>query len=252
MEDISELLEKWPFDPSRVQARLLERPGSPPLIQLRVDMGVLQMFQDGRPDGSHPGGYSSILHQYKALMQRLKKRGASPELFVIPPEDFPEIDRELLQYHHRTLAFFALGDHARAARDANHGLELLLFAVSHSKDATYAARHERSIPLLIFERARARALASLDGHKPELAVRHIEEGIRLLQGHVKNSKVEMGSETSRELAFLKRWARKLRLAHGLAPSLEEQLQEAVRRENYEEAARIRDEIKRRKSLPGQV
>jgi len=247
MDDISGILERWPFDPSRIQARRLEGsgPGARPIVQLRVDMGVLQMYRDGRPDGTRPGGHQSLLHQYRALAERAARRGVPPEALRIPPEDFPELDRELLQYHHRSLAFFALGDHARAARDANHGLELLMLIKRCAKDGSYVARHERTIPLVIFERARARALTALDGHKPALAVRHMEEGMRLLREHIKGSRCEAGAEAPRQLAFLGRWARRVRIAHGLGPPLETQLDEAVRREDYEEAARLRDEIRRR-------
>ena len=247
MDDISDTLERWPFDTARVQARLLSREGATPVIQLRIDLGILQMERDGRPDGQRPGGFPSILHQYRALADRIEKRGCRRGAFAVPPEDYPELDRELLQYYHRRIALFSLGDYARAARDAQHGLRLIRLIVEHVRDAAFVSRHERMVPFLLLERARALALLALGHKKQELAVRCLEDGIRQMQEHGRSSSAEANTEAAKEISFLKRWARKIRRAHQLGPSLEHLLEDAVRREDYEEAARIRDEIRRKAS-----
>lgn len=243
MDDISELLSNWPFDSARVQARLIESVDGRPTIQLRIDLGLLQMYRDGRPDGIRPGGFVSILDQYNALADRIEKRGAKRTAFAIPHEDYPELD-ELLQYYHRRIALFSLGDYARAARDAEHSLRLIRMIQTHAKDKTFASRHEKMIPFLVLERARAMALLALGRKKPEAAVKHVENGMRLIQEHLRASSAEATSETVKELAFLRRWARRIRMAHHLKPSLDRQLEEAVQREDYEEAARLRDEMNR--------
>ena len=244
MDDIAQLLSDWPFDTARVQARIIDSADGKPMIQLRIDLGLLQMYRDGRPDGERPGGFISILDQYNALADRIEKRGAKRTAFAVPHEDYPELDRELLQYYHRRIALFSLGDYARAARDAEHSLRLIRMIQTHVKDTSYTARHERMIPFLLLERARAKALLALGRQKPDLAVRHVEGATHLIQEHLRTSKSEATTETARELSFLRRWARRIRKAHNLRPSLERLLEEAVKREDYEEAARLRDEIKR--------
>jgi hypothetical protein len=245
MEDISHLLRRWPFDPARVQARLTPGADGRPVLQLRVELGILQMERDGRPDGSRPGGHASLLEQYGALAERIVRRGGSGRDFEIPPEDFKEIDREILQYYHRRLALMSLGDYARAARDADHSLGLIDLLRRHSKDPKYVARHERSVPYVLTERARARALLAMKRHRPVDAVASIEEGITRIQEYFREAPSEADGGAAKALAFLRRWARKLRRAHGIEPPLDDQLAEAVRSENYEEAARLRDEIRRR-------
>lgn len=246
-EDISGILARWPFDTTRVQARMLKGKSGAPIIQLRVDMGLIQMRRDGSPDGRRRGGFSSILGRYRALAKRIAERGRPPEDLQIPAEDFAEIDRELLQYHHRRMALMSLGDYERAARDAEHSLALLRLVQRHCVDEGYVAAHERSVPLVILERTRAWALLALRRKHPRAAVVHIEKGIRLIGEHVQEASAEAGSGTVRELAFLRKWSRRLRRAHGLEPPLELQLENAVRREDYEEAARLRDEIRRRRA-----
>lgn len=241
IDDISGILGSWPFDSSRIQARMTTGADGRPVIQLRVDLGILQMERDGRPDGTRPGGFPSTLRRCRALIEEPAQAGEIAE------SDFPEIDRELLQFHHRRMALFSLGDYARAARDADHSLELLRLIQEHSKDEVYVAAHEKSLPFVLLERARARVLLALRKRRPRTAVFHVEEGVRLIQQHVRGAATEAGERTIREILFLRRWARKLRRAHGLEPPLERQLDVAVSREDYEEAARIRDRIRRKSS-----
>lgn len=244
-EDISHILERWPFDTGRVQARMLKGAGGVHIIQLRVDMGLIQMRRDGSPDGEERGGPSSILGRYRAILKRIARAPEAPGGLAISPEELPEIDRELLQYHHRRMALMSLGDYERAARDAEHSLGLLRLVQNHCSDEAFVAAHERSIPLVILERTRAWALLAIRRKQPRAAVVHMEKGISLIEEHARERRPEGG--TVKELGFLRRWVRKLRRAHGIEPPLERQLENAVRREDYEEAARLRDEIRRRRT-----
>ena len=64
-DDIDHILRKWTFDPSNVNVRLLEL-ANREVLQMRVDMGVLQLEIDGRPDGGRPDGattYFDLLRQ---------------------------------------------------------------------------------------------------------------------------------------------------------------------------------------------
>ena len=47
--DLSALLRDWPFDPERLNVRLLELEEDRIVVQVGVELGVLQMEQDGRP-----------------------------------------------------------------------------------------------------------------------------------------------------------------------------------------------------------
>ena len=53
-EDISDILERWPFDPGEFNVRLITDEQGNQRIQMRIDLGMLQMNMEGRPDGKRP------------------------------------------------------------------------------------------------------------------------------------------------------------------------------------------------------
>lgn len=64
--DLSEILAEWPYDPSKVNVRLITGRDGEPLIQIRLDLGILQLNYEGRPDGQTVNGYPSLLEYFEA------------------------------------------------------------------------------------------------------------------------------------------------------------------------------------------
>src|SRR4051812_10799411 len=52
--DISHILDKWEYHPGQVVVRKFIGRDGQEKIQLRVDLGLLQMNAEGRPDGKRP------------------------------------------------------------------------------------------------------------------------------------------------------------------------------------------------------
>ena len=52
--DISHLLDHWDYQPGQVVVRRLVGKDGQEKIQLRLDLGLLQMNAQGRPDGKKP------------------------------------------------------------------------------------------------------------------------------------------------------------------------------------------------------
>lgn len=75
--DLSEILAEWPYDPSKVNVRLVRGSQGESLIQIRLDLGMLQLAYEGRPDGQTINGYPSLLEYFEA-----RADGLEP-----PPED---------------------------------------------------------------------------------------------------------------------------------------------------------------------
>ena len=65
-KDISALLKEWPYQPGQVNARLILGTDNLERVQVRLDLGVLQMFAEGRPDGEQPFGFPSLLEYHEA------------------------------------------------------------------------------------------------------------------------------------------------------------------------------------------
>ena len=65
-QDIRPNLAGWDFEPERVQVRIISGDDRTEKIQMRIDLGLIQMEIDGRPDGDRPEGYESLLELYEA------------------------------------------------------------------------------------------------------------------------------------------------------------------------------------------
>jgi hypothetical protein len=54
--DIDTLLKHWQFRPGEVNARLVKARDGRQVLQMRIDMGIVQMETELRPDGMRPNG----------------------------------------------------------------------------------------------------------------------------------------------------------------------------------------------------
>ena len=82
------------------------------VLQMRVEMGVLQLEVEGRPDGQHPSGAATYFDYLKGLAAR------SDGDFELNPQQCLEADREFMQFYHRRVCWLALREFRRATQDA--------------------------------------------------------------------------------------------------------------------------------------
>src|SRR5215469_4066665 len=86
--DISHLLEQWDYQPGHVVVRRFKAKNGTEKLQLRVDLGLLQMNAEGRPDGKRPFGYLSLFEYYQArLYKHLAAHEGKDVGFVLKAED---------------------------------------------------------------------------------------------------------------------------------------------------------------------
>src|SRR5262249_2588464 len=74
--DFGGALQGWAFKPGVGQARLVQVRGGRQVIQVRVDLGILQLETTGRPDGARPHGqptYFDYLRQQARAAARAGK-----------------------------------------------------------------------------------------------------------------------------------------------------------------------------------
>ena len=117
--DISHLLEHWEYQPGQVVVRRFKAKDGIEKLQLRVDLGLLQMNAEGRPDGKRPYGYLSLFEYYQArLYKHLAAHEGSDDGFRLKAEDCGKLQLEALQYHHRYICLLQLEDYAGVIRDA--------------------------------------------------------------------------------------------------------------------------------------
>jgi hypothetical protein len=235
--DIDPLLQKWEFRPGEVNARLVKARDGREVLQMRVDMGLLQMETDLRPDGLRPHGAETY---YDYLVGEVIREGGS---FRLSKEQCAEADREFVQYYHRRLCWLSLREYGRAARDADHSLAFMDFVREHSPDEEWTLTHEQYRPFVLFHRIQAAALAALEEGGPEVAIAEINAGLARFRELFARYEAEEQYSSDELVRRLEEMREGVRQRYEVGATLHEQLAEAVRAENYELAAQIRDRIR---------
>lgn len=249
--DMDDALQGWPNDPEpgQVIAREVRARDGRTVIQMRVELGVLQMEVGGRPDGTRPHGFASYLDylRYRAAGRGLEPGGKAPS-WTMASEHCQAADREFVQFYHRRVAWLALQRYDRALFDADHTLALMDFVRRHGGDDSYIVSHERYRSLVLSHRARAAAAMALQKRRPEEAIDLVHDAIHRIRKHdetwgAEHEDVEThGDSLIEQLLLLEHEVRK---NFAVEKTLREQLDEAVATEDYERAARLRDQIRDR-------
>ena len=242
--DIDFILRQWPFKPGVVAARLVRAGDGREVLQMRIEMGLLQMEVAGRPDGEHPGGADTCLEWLQELTR------VEGEEFVLSEEQCMEIDREFLQYYHRRICCLALRQFARAVADSDYTLSLMDFVATHSPNEQWTLSHEQYRPFVLFHRIQATAMLELQDSGPEVAIESINQGLERMQEVFAKFGAEEQFHQDALVGQLAAIKESLRQEYRVGKTLAEQLSDAVAAEEFERAARLRDQIaKRRDGLP---
>jgi hypothetical protein len=238
-QDIDAILRDWPYQPGVISARVVRAGGRRKVLQMRIELGLLQMEFTGRPDGERPGGKDTYLEYIAGQL------GDDDLPQALTDDQCFEIDREFVQYYHRRICCLALREFERAVADADHTLELMDFVANHSPNEEWTASHERYRPFVHFHRTQAVALAVLEKSGPEPAIEEINKGLEAMRKIFAAAEAEEQFESDELVGQLRELKESLRKEYQVGPTLAEQLAEAVAAEEYERAARLRDEIARR-------
>ena len=59
-QDIDFILREWPYRPGVISARIVRAAGRRKVLQMRIELGMLQMEFSGRPDGERLGGHGDV------------------------------------------------------------------------------------------------------------------------------------------------------------------------------------------------
>lgn len=238
-QHIDRILKQWPYRPGEVDARLVEGADGREVVQLRVDLGLLQMEVNGRPDGTRPGGADTY---YDFLVAAAIAEG---DEFELNEEQCGEADREFVQFYQRRICWLALREYRRAVRDADHNLSFMDFCAKHSPSDEWTASHEQYRPFILFHRTQAAALAEIDDGQAEKAIEALNHGLDKMQQFYVDHDAAERFEDDDLAERLQQLREAVRNEFHIDRTLEERLTEAVAAEEYELAAQLRDEIAKR-------
>jgi hypothetical protein len=156
--------------------------------------------------------------------------------------------REGLQYYHRYLSAFHLQKYDLVSRDTERNLRLFAFVVQHASRQRDKIEFDQYRPYVRMMRARAIGLEALATGDFARALREIDEGISRIRVFLREYHQEDHETDCAELTFLVRWRREVEQERPTDPveRIQQQIELAVSLEDYEEAARLRDQIQQLK------
>jgi len=243
--DISKLLQEWAYEPGKINVRMIEGDDGEPKIQLRLDLGIMQMQVWGRPDGHRPRGYDSLLDYHEAQLDQHVEKQGSPSGFSLSEEECRELRDEAVQYYHRYVCMMLLEDYESVIRDTTRNLRVLDLCGKHASTESDRAILEQFRPYITMMRARALASQAIKDNEPKAALHAIDEGLEALKQHFSEAGQQDMFEQSNEVKALRgmRDALTPKLPVSERSELKRRLAQAIEQENYELAAILRDELR---------
>jgi hypothetical protein len=249
--DISQLLADWDYEPGKVVVRKFAGRDGRKKIQLRVDLGLLQMNDGGRPDGKRPFGHESLLEHYQAQLERHRAAHMGhDEGFTLKAEDCARLQQEAIQYHHRYICHFQLGEYEAVLRDTSRNVCAFDFVQQYAASHDLAWTLQQFRPQLLMMRIRAQGAAALEAKDHDGAICAVRNGIEELRSFYQSANRLDLLEHSGEIQSLQQWLEEIQSRKPMTEQerLENALSEAVAREDYEKAAQVRDAL-RKLNLP---
>lgn len=248
--DISPILDQWEYQPGQVVVRRFKARDGTEKLQLRVDLGLLQMNAEGRPDGKRPFGCTSLFEHHQArLYKYLAAHNGSAEGFALKPEDCAKLQLEALQYHHRYICLLQLEDYPGVIRDTERNLSVFAFVAKHAQTEELAWSLQQFQPQLLMVLTRAKGSLALQSEDYAMAIQYVEEGLEKIRAFYEETSRGEAGEQCAEVQSLENWLEEIRAKRPLSSreKLEQALNDAVKNENYEKAAKVRDALRNLKT-----
>jgi hypothetical protein len=245
--DLSHLLDKWDYQPGQVIVRRFKGKDGAEKLQLRVDLGILQMNVEGRPDGKRPLGQESLYEHFLGQLTKHKESHGGVETgFTLSAEDCSRLQQEAIQYHHRYICLLQLEDYKAVLRDTTRNLEVFDFVSQFAATTELSWALEQFRPQLIMMQTRALGELALQSDDFDAATSAIESGLDGIRSFFReHARLDLAEDNS-EILSLETWLQQVRERRPLSEleRLENALHEAVRREDFEKAAEMRDALKK--------
>ena len=244
--DIGEVIRDWEYEPGQISARKIKGKDGKEKIQMRVELGLIQMETEGRPDGKRPHGKESLLEYHLSRLEEYRAKHGTTVGFKLNKDECEHFYREALEYYQRYLSLFSLKDYEGVIRDTERNLMAHNLAESYAVDEEYRRIFTKYVPYIIMMNAKAKALINLEKKGYDKALMETKRGIQRIDDFFKGRGQSESSEKSEEIANLRGLGEDIRRKKPLTDldKSKLELEEAVEREDFEKAAKLRDVIRR--------
>jgi hypothetical protein len=239
--DLNDLLRDWPHEPGMIKVRKILGSDGKEKIQLRIDLGLIQMETKGRPDGLEPHDCESLLEYHQVRARKAEKKGNS---FSLNADEIGDLQQEGIQYYHRYISFFQLSDYQGVIRDTQRNLEMFQFITKYAEKEELSQSVQQFTPYVLMMQTRARASIEIEREEFAAAVRKIEDGIDKIRDFYDKIENPEAAANSAELGFLTEWLEEVRAKQPLTKlqKMQREMDKAIADEAYERAAELRDRI----------
>jgi len=105
--DLQSTLRDWPYDPEKISVRKILGADGIVRLQMRVELGIIQMEAEGRPDGLHPYGCDSLLGYHLKRLEKYQQRNGTTLGYALSPQDCYSLRLEAALYYRRYVSYFA-------------------------------------------------------------------------------------------------------------------------------------------------
>lgn len=245
--DLHETLDAWPYDAEQISVRKIVGLDGAVRIQMRVELGVLQMEVAGRPDGTRPHGCTSVLEYHLKRLARYEKRNGTTLGFVLSPKQCQELREEASLYYRRYVALFVLEEYPQVLPDTLHNLAIFDLCHEHALEAEDRECLQSFRSYVIMMNTRAQALHALEQDEHASALAHVNRGLMQIRALFEDRGQPEAMENCEEVRMLRSMAADLaqQMPKDSLLLTRRALRAAIEREQFEEAARLRDELKTR-------
>lgn len=242
--DLRRLLAGWEYEPSQITVRKIVGDDGSVKIQMRLDLGLLQMEPTGRPDGKRPCGFTSLLEHQESLRDEYLKKNGTALGFEIPPDVCQELREEAVQYYHRYLAEFVLEDFEGVARDTARNLRVLDLCRDHAREESDRVAVEQYRGYLVMMNTRAQAHVALRRGAFKTALARVKAGLNMIREVMADQGQAEAFDKATEVLILKALHDEIaaRLPADPIERLEMELEKALAEERYEDACILRDRM----------
>jgi hypothetical protein len=243
-KDITPIMRGWSYEPGVINVRKIHGLDGSPKVQMRLDLGLLQMEMNGRPDGLRPHGCESLLDYFEKQLSDHRSRNGTEMGFQLTESQCASLREEAVQYYYRYLSLFVLEEFPGVVRDTARNLRVLDLCGKFADDEQDRLVLEQYRPYIIMMNARAQASILQQEGKHEEALATVEDGLNDIKEFFSRFGQEESYAHSNEVRVLRQFARGIRKKLPVNPMtrLQRKLEKAVKSERYEEAARLRDKI----------
>ncbi|MFQ5414940.1 MAG: UvrB/UvrC motif-containing protein [Phycisphaerae bacterium] len=244
--DLTRTLKEWSYDSERVSVRKILADDASVKIQMRVELGILQMEETGRPDGQRPYGFESLLAYHRSRLDRHLERNGTTLGYALDAGACDALRSEMSQYYRRYVAMFVLDEFEHVVRDTSHNLGVMDLC----RDYAFAREDRRCLetfrPYVLMMNARAHAANAIRVEDATSALAHINRGMTHIRSHLTDLGQDRMAEPCEELKLLEQLSRELAdvIPENSLLSTRKALMAAVKAERFEEAAKLRDTLEK--------